>query len=265
MSFQSTLADRRMARPRGTTMDWEAIFAGIGLAATFATPIGLAILWVGRTYIDKWLTRRFQGQLDNLKHVQAQEIERLRAKIAGMLDRAAKLHQHEFEVLPLVWDKLTTLMGSSVAVVSLIQNYAGVGRMSREELDIVLSQTSFAEHEKEELRALEGRPRETLYMRLCDRDRLRVAFKDRADFHNTIIQRGIFVEPPLRAKLMELSLLIADALYNQAEFNDPDNDRPQARARSENADKVRVAGKAIVDDIETMISDRLWNASKLDA
>lgn len=246
-------------------IDWNAIFEWIGKATFFATPIGLAILWFGRTYIDKWLTRRFQGQLDNLKHVQAQEIERLRAKIAGMLDRANKLHQHEFEVLPLVWDKLTTMMGSAVAVVSPFQSYAGVGRMSPEELEVILGETSFADHEKDELRKLERRPRETLYMNLCDRDRLRIAFKDRADFHNTIIQRGIFIEPPLRAKLMELSLLIVDALHDQQEFNDPENDRPKAAARSENADKVRKTGKAMVDAIETMISDRLWNASKLDA
>lgn len=246
-------------------MDWNAIFEWIGRATFFATPIGLAILWFGRTYIDKWLARHFQGQLDDLKHVQAQEIERLRAKIAGMLDRATKLHQHEFEVLPLVWDKLTTMMGSAASVVSPLQSYAAVGRMSEPELERVLEQTSFADHEKDEIRSLERRAREQLYTSLCDRDRLRIAYKDRADFHNTIIQRGIFIEPPLRAKLMELSLLIVDALYKQEEFNDPESERPKVAARSANADSVRKTGKAMVDAIETMISDRLWNASKLDA
>lgn len=246
-------------------MFWNTIFEWIGRLAVVLIPAGAIAAYVGRTYIDKWLARHFQGQLDALKHTQAQEIERLRAKIAGMLDRATKLHQHEFEVLPLVWDKLTTMMGSAVAVVSMFQSYADIGRMASDELEAVLDQTSFAEFEKAELRRLVGPPRLNLYTEMCDRDRLRIAFKERADFHNTIIQRGIFIEPPLRAKLMELSLLIVEALHNQAEFNDPNNTERKMRPRSENSDRVRVTGKAIVDTIETMISDRLWNASKLDA
>lgn len=246
-------------------MSWDAIFAWIGKAIVFLAPVGFIAVGFGKTYIDKWLTRRFQGQLDNLKHVQAQEIERLRAKIAGMLDRATKLHQHEFEVLPLVWDKLTTMMGSAVAVVSLWQEYAPVGRMTPQELEAVLDQTSFADHEKAELRGLEHGKRDALFARYRDRDRLQTAFNDRADFHNTVIQRGIFIEPPLRKKLIELSVLIVAALYQQQDFNDPENDQPKTRARSENADNVRVKGKALVDEIEAVISDRLWNAAKLDA
>ena len=246
-------------------MDWNAFFEWIGKATAFTTPVVLAALWFGRTYIDKWLTNRFQGQLDALKHVQAQEIERLRAKIAGMLDRATKLHHHEFEVLPMVWDKLTTMMGSASVAVANFKSYADVGGMSAEELELILDQTKFAEYEKAELRQLHRHERETRFISLTDRDRLRTAFKDRADYHNAIIKHAIFIEPSILEKMKELSHLIVDALHTQADFGDPDMERPKARERGANADKVHEKGQAKMGEIERMISGRLWNASKLEA
>lgn len=246
-----------------TDLDWNVIFAWVGRIATVLGLASGAFIWFGRTYIDKWLARHFQGQLDALKHTQAQEIERLRAKIAGMLDRATKLHQHEFEVLPLIWDKLSASMGSAVGAVNPFQSYQDVSRMELEELDAVLEQSGFAEHEKAKIRAMTLNDRSDTYTKLVDHYRLNKASADRVDFHNAIIQHGIFVLPPLRAKMLELSLLLADAIRTHGLIMAPDY--PLPRPHQENSAKVLVAGRKLMEEIQDMISDRLWNASKMDA
>lgn len=244
-------------------LDWNVIFALVGRVATVLGLAGGAFVWFGRTYIDKWLARHFQGQLDALKHTQAQEIERLRAKIAGMLDRATKLHQHEFEVLPLVWDKLSASMGSAVGAVNPFQSYQDVSRMELEELEAVLDESGFAEHEKTKIRAAPRKDRSDTYTKLVDHYRLNKASADRVDFHNAIIQHGIFLEPPLRAKMMELSVLLADAIRTHGFIMAPDY--PLPRPHKENSDKVLVTGRKLMEEVQGMISDRLWNASKLEA
>lgn len=150
------------------TMDWDAIFAWIGRAATVAAPIGLASIWFGKTYIDKWLSKRFQGQLDALKHAQAQEIERLRAKIAGMLDRAAKLHQHEFAVLPMAWDKLSTALGAVSDVTASFKEGVDPGRMSAMELEAFLAKGPLEDHQKQAIRDADRFEKPRLYQTFHD-------------------------------------------------------------------------------------------------
>lgn len=129
-------------------MDWKAILAWIGGATVGVTPVAAVGLWFGKTYIDKWLTKRFQGQLDALKYAQAQEIERLRAKIAALLDRATKLHQHEFEVLPKAWDLLTIAIGSVGGVTAIYREGVDPGAMSLEDLEVLLRESPLEEHHK---------------------------------------------------------------------------------------------------------------------
>lgn len=240
-------------------IDWDGLWKFIGQTFVIVVVPGT---WLAKTYIDKWLTKRFQGQLDALKHAQVREIEHLKAKVAALLDRATKLHQHEFEVLPSAWDKLSITMGSAARLVSPLQTYAAVGKMSLEELDVTLSKTSFAEHEKAAIKKLERRARDNAYQELANRDRMEVAFQDRQVFHNYIIQHGIFIEPEIRAKMMAVSALLHDALITHSHITEPDY--PLPRGLEENSAKVLVEGKELVTEIETLVSDRLWNAVKLD-
>lgn len=245
-------------------MDWEAIFAWIGRAATILAPLGVATLWFGRTYIDKWLANRFQGQLDALKHAQAQEIERLRAKIAGMLDRATKLHQHEFEVLPEAWRLLATSMGSASHVLAALQQFPDAGAHNEVELEVLLENTPFFEHDKQAVRDAETRLERTrIFGDLHQRYAVRDAINERQEFHNYVILKGIFIEPELRAKMLGLSILIMNCLMDHRDMI-MDRDTFRQRDFTAHRDKWKAA-EPLKEEIHQMVSDRLWNAAKLDA
>lgn len=240
---------------------WEAFFAWIGKTAFFATPIGLTIAWIGRLYIDKWLTRRFQGQLDNLKHVQAQEIERLRAKIAGMLDRTTKLHQHEFEVLPRSWDLLSLALGSISQLTASFREGVDLGAMTPEDLDVFLRKGPLEEHQKQEIREASRFEKVTIYRKLNERIEFNSASKVIGDFHNYTIQHGIFIEPDIRAKLMEASQELQKALTCwKWVLQTPDHElRPVAESQGHVKKALEIS-----KEIDALISSRLWSAAKLD-
>lgn len=243
-------------------MDWDSIFAWIGRAATVATPIGVASLWFGKTYIDKWLSKRFQGQLDALKHAQAQEIERLRAKIAGMLDRAAKLHQHEFEVLPMAWDKLSTALGAVSDVTASFKEGVDPGRMSAVELEAFLAKGPLEDHQKQAIRDADRFDKPSLYQTFHDHIQFNDASRVTNEFHNYTIQFGIFIEPAIRTKLTEASKELQTALRSWKLILQMPDVKPWPVSEAQaNVAKASELAK----EIDKLISDRLWDAAKLDA
>jgi hypothetical protein len=50
--------------------------------------------------MDKWIETRFSERLEAFKHQQNQEIEHLHFRINTMMDWNVKLHQREFDILP---------------------------------------------------------------------------------------------------------------------------------------------------------------------
>jgi len=48
--------------------------------------------WLFRLSTEKWLSRRFNEKLEDYKHAQQKELEKLRLQINATLDRTTKLH-----------------------------------------------------------------------------------------------------------------------------------------------------------------------------
>lgn len=243
-------------------MDLEAIFAWIGGATAIVTPIAGFGLWLGKTYIDRWLTRRFQGQLDALKHAQAQEIERLRARIAALLDRASKLHQHEFEVLPKAWDLLTSAIGSVASVTATFKEAVDPGAMSPGDLEVLLRNSPLEEHHKQAVRDADRFSKPRMFQDFMDRYQFNAAQTDAQAFHNYVIQYGIFIEPEIREKLTQASSELRIALRTWKQILEMPEVKPwPIRETQKHVEKASDLSK----QIDALISDRLWSAAKLDA
>src|SRR5262249_38991523 len=102
---------------------------------------------------EKWLDAKFEERLAEYKHAQQKEIEQLRFRINALMDRTTKLHQYEFEVLPEAWGRLNEAFGHTGAVVSPVQSYPDLNRMSEEHVNEYLKKTPLEEWEKAELMA----------------------------------------------------------------------------------------------------------------
>ncbi|HEY1224736.1 MAG TPA: hypothetical protein VGE54_05870 [Brevundimonas sp.] len=242
-------------------MNWNLIFEWIGRFALVFTFVGGFAVWFGKAYIDRWLARHFQGQLDNLKHVQAQEIERLRAKIAGMLDRATKLHHHEFEALSKSWDLLTTALGAVSMVTASGREVADPGTMSPEELEVFLAKTELEDFQKQAVRDADRFEKSKVYQTYQDRIAFAEAHRATMEFHNHTIQFGIFIEPTIRAKLTETSQGLQRGLRTWRQILDMPDIMPwpvtEAQAHVQEA-------AALSKEIDTLMTERLWSAAKLD-
>ena len=210
---------------------------------------------------SKWLDSRFAERLERFKHSQNQEIERLRFRINALMDRTTKLHQHEFEALPQVWEKLGLALAWAQSFTSRGQQYPDLEQLSDAALAEFLAKSELREYEKRELD--ERRGRNQRYMRIIFWHKLNRTREIYADFHNYFVAKGIFIEVELKKKIDAIDTMIYEAI-DEREFEERYPDPNPERARFAKCDRLQREGKVEFDKLEKDVQARLWEANKLD-
>jgi hypothetical protein len=129
----------------------QQVLAALGGLAAVAIAVAAACFGLFRVFGEKWMAAKFDEKLAAYRHEQQKELEQLKFKINGLLDRATKLHQREFEVLPEAWAKLIEAHSATVAVTSALQSYPDVDKMTSEQLVEFLKKSPLAGWEQNEL------------------------------------------------------------------------------------------------------------------
>lgn len=132
-----------------------ALTAGVG--AVLAALTGLAF-GLFKLFGDKWLTAKFDERLENYKHAQQRELEKLRFTINALMDRTTKLNQHEFEVLPQVWALLSEAYSEAAHFTSPLQSYPDLNRMTPAHLIEFLEKSPLENWQKAELSTQSDKP-----------------------------------------------------------------------------------------------------------
>lgn len=233
-----------------------AALAAVGLGS--AALAGVAF-WFFRKFGEKWLDTKFSQRLQDYKHTQQRELEKLRFSINALMDRTTKLHQFEFDVLPEVWARLIDSFNQAVDFVSPLQQYPDVDRMHPPHLAEFLSNCELAEWQKEELAV--GPDKTTRYSKMIFWHRLHRVHASYAAFHNYHSKNGIFIQAELNKRLDTLSILIGAAIFEKKIDEENPVPRPD---RFANGDRLRKEGPEMLKAIETTVKTRLWNARSLD-
>ena len=193
-------------------MDWDAIFEWTGRFTFLAVPMGGMALWFGKTYVDKWLTNRFQGQLDDLKHIQAQEIEKMKANFAEALDRTSKLHAHEFEILPTTWGLLSTAISQVQDALTVYFEVQTVHEIEDRHLATIMKADNYSDEDIEVVLAVQGAARNTAYHEARVRKITRMGTEGYAAYTNYYLSKAILIDPILRQLLTQMSEVMATAV-----------------------------------------------------
>jgi hypothetical protein len=82
-----------------------------------------------------WIENKFAQRLDQLKHEQALELQRLRVEIDSLLSGALKLQEREFLVLPEAWVKLDEAHNLVSWLAAPFQQYPDLDRMTQAQLE----------------------------------------------------------------------------------------------------------------------------------
>ncbi|MCH8683937.1 hypothetical protein [Pedomonas mirosovicensis] len=234
--------------------DWLLQFlAGLGGFGITTVSLAGTAYWLFQRYGDNWLKTKFDERLESFKHQQQQEIERLRFRFNGLLDRTVKLNQYEFGVLPEVWALLSDAYTSVFWFVHPLQSYPNLDRMCPEELEDFLRRSEFSDWEKDEIRTasnkLDAYKEKEFWVRY---NQVRGDFRKFLDFFR---KNKIFIDASLAQKLDEFGGLLFDALQER-ELKERNPVRGSRHVS--HVDKLREEGESQLKAIGDAIQKRLW-------
>ncbi|OGN45246.1 MAG: hypothetical protein A2623_11335 [Caulobacterales bacterium RIFCSPHIGHO2_01_FULL_70_19] len=171
-----------------------------GGVAVIVTLTGVAY-WLFQTFATGWLSNRFARQLEDHKH-----------QLSTMLDRATRLHAQEFEVLPLVWERLTAAVSATRKAIAPLRLSSDLTWQTEEQLEDVIRKLPWPDSAKAELRHADASARNTVFNK-CDRAHdYRMAWAAHGEFNEYLVSKSIFIEAGLRDDLRRVAALIWKAL-----------------------------------------------------
>lgn len=212
----------------------------------------LLFQWLGKT----WIEDKFAQRLDQLRHQQALEIQRLRVEIDSMLSGALKLQEREFSVLPEAWAKLDEAHGLVSWVVSPFQQYADVNRMNPTQLEEFLGGTDFYESQKEEVRT--SRDKAKTYQDIVFWHRLHKVKNSFADLQTYVARNGIFLPPDLESKFKKIS----DMLWSVVVSKEVGREAKDWKMEHKGWEKIKAEAEPLYLDIKAHIQDRLQSHAR---
>jgi inorganic triphosphatase YgiF len=203
--------------------------------------------WLGKT----WIENKFAQRLDQLRHQQALELQRLRVEIDAMLSGALKLQEKEFSVLPEAWAKLDEAHGLVSWLVAPYQQYADVNRMNSIQLDEFLAGTDFYESQKQDIRNATDKNKTFQDISFWHRlNKVKNAF---SELQTYVARNGIFLPPALELKFRT----IAEMLWSAVISKEVGHEAKDWKMQREGWEKIKAEAEPLYLDIKTNIQDRL--------
>ena len=234
------------------------IFEYIGKALVLGGSASLVAYQAFKHFAAKWLDARFEKNLQQLVHDQNKEIERLRSDLTKSFDRATKLHQREFEVLPKIWDEVCEAYWATASLVSPLQTMPDLNRVQEKHLSSFIAQSELADWQKEEL-MLENDKTKT-YGEMIYWHKLHRVNQAHRTADIALNRNGVFVKDAIKDKLKSILDLSRGALIEDQMNHEHPPTRFNQRLHDD-ADRIRTDGKLWMEEAEAMIKARLWDNS----
>ncbi len=206
-SFLVITVYNRLMTPEWTDFIWKSFW---NLVATSGMGFLLFKAWG-----EKWLQKRFDAQLADLKHKQQKELDKNRDEVQRIFNRIVKIHEKEFEVYPQAWLMLQTLQGTAFhAVTSGIGGGPDFHKMKdAAALDAFLAETEFTDYQKDLLRKGETvESREEMYSRFEESRRLDASSEAARLMKNYLLLNEVFMTPEIAQHFSEFHGRIQKAL-----------------------------------------------------
>lgn len=231
------------------------VFEYIGKALVIGGGSSAVAYQAFKHFAAKWLDARFQKNFQQLVHDQNKEIERLKNELTKSFDRATKLHQREFDVLPQIWDQVSEAYWATASLVSPLQTISDLNRMQPKQLAAFVAESELLDWQKDDVLASVDKTKtfnEILYWHKLNR----VSQSHRAA-DIALSRSGIFVQDAIKEKLQAILNLVRGALIEDEMNHEHPPSRFNERLHSD-IDRIRSDGGTWMSEAENMIKARLW-------
>lgn len=237
-------------------VDW--LIEEIGRLVAFLVAAGGLVFAFLKFGGEKLIEHQFNKSLEGVRAEQAKSLEQLRFDISASLDRTAKLHQFEFEVLPEAWSRLHIAGGTCYEAIKQNIRKVEVQFLTDEQLASVLENHEISELDSQNIKNLSGNDRQVAFDKALNFHRWKIAYRDYGEYNNYLLSHGIFIQVGLLEKLKSIAKLTHDAVV---EYGHTLDSPALAGQFSSNArDAFRANWSSMIGALETEVHSRLWNS-----
>jgi hypothetical protein len=203
--------------------------------------------WLGKT----WLEQHFKKQLEELRHENQKEIEQLRHQINSLFSRISKVHEKEFEVLPIAWKLLNEACGYANRVASAYREDKDLHSVSDADFkEFVEGIVYLSQSQKDSL--LKATDRNKSYQEIMIPIELILARKAQIELNNYLAMNSIFMTRDLRHQFRALK----DALANTVREQEYGRQYRSPELRQSSSDTLRQLSE-MHQNIEAAVQQRL--------
>ncbi len=237
------------------------------MAAVFLFGAGTLILgilgWISYQFFKwfgtKWIENKFAQSLEAYKADQARELERLRHKISSVLDRAQRLHDREFEVLPDIWGKLVEAHRAATDYTSPSREYPRVESMPAERLERYINDADFTETQKWDVLRARPEDRQEHFEKVMEWRFYSQTSSKLMDFYVSYLRGAIFIRADLKDDMKKMYTMVMEAVVEHGNNYRARLEGGQTSVKAR--DYLSNNGRQLIEKIETMVSARLWDST----
>ncbi|PZS77531.1 hypothetical protein A7X84_02470 [Stenotrophomonas maltophilia] len=217
---------------------------------------GIVVYASLKHFASSWLEDKFKSRLQEMVHDQNKEIERLKSELTRTFDRVTRLHQQEFEILPLVWDEVHEAFWQAAALVSSFQSYPDLNSMTPAHLEEFIAQCELDAWQKAEL--LEANDKSAKFRFFDYWRKASAARRAHLSALNKTSRHAIFLPESLKNEFLRILSNISTALVqHEVYFKHPL--RPGSQDSNDQIEWMQGAGKNEMDELEEVIRSKLWS------
>lgn len=259
-------------------IDWGSIATNVAAGAVGAIPtVYLLAKFLGSKWVDAWFVQRleqnkqtfqreielqkadFQREIEASKQSHASDLERIKFERSGIFDRATRLNQREFEIIPQLWKRTTFAHDTLSRAIRRFHSTPDFRVMKEQEAANFIETSNLQDWQKDEMKALPDHLRTAYYADAMIWINLREAESAKAKFNRAYLTGIIFIHPDTVEKFEPIANLFNGALFEyrlerQAKL---DGERLEPD-EVENLENYRENGRQIYDDLAKYLRERYW-------
>jgi hypothetical protein len=229
----------------------QVVFALLGKITAAVIAVG-ATAWTAFHFLPKqWLQHKFDEQLERLRADHARELQEARHRLDVILRQTSKLHEKEFDVFAEAWEKLNEALGHVASLLSVMQSYPDLSKMSDDRFRAFVASCSLDEVDRKEL--LAAKDRSSYYEQRIFWYRLRDAKAACRGFHRAIQSNSIFLEPQIRERFLKID----EAMWSALISREIGQEVADMKVWLEASQKLRDQTTPLKDEIQRLVQKRL--------
>lgn len=212
--------------------------------------VGIAygfFVFLGKKWIENWFATRLQ----EYKSAQDKELENVKYRINALFSRVTRIHEKEYEVLPMAWAKLHDARDYIGSLVSPLQQYPDFNFRNEAEIRRILTNYKWEEHQIKEL--INANDMNEHFKDKIFWQRLNEARSKFSDFHAYITRNRIFLSQELKEQFNKADDLLWDSLV----MREVGEDAKDFKMKHDSYKKLKDNIEIVISNIEKLVQERL--------